>query len=249
MKYRNTSTNAANVPPTVQLYEMKHFLKNIREMGTQALSKITDIEKQAYEVEYEKNFTPAQVAVAKTTIENGYVVAEKLRLIYGDGSKQVKYFDRQRSSDESLCDIHNAKTPSPNEVFEAIKSARLLHPEQNSSHPSRDDDELSFINAATKYLIDHEYVLGADFTISNSITMACSHIQENLNSMLNASGDTPVDVLKLAGYNCAVTSDCQSIRWNPTSTSPYSSNDIGTLNLEFYVSVKGSLKARLVPAK
>ena len=163
-----------------------NVLTGIMSMDDATKAQVTDEQLDDYEIKYDEMKTYAREdkeSLSKMVTE----AKDLLKRIWGAGSKQVKYIERQTDYDfkNTTVSNHYEKFATPKFVRESVEIAKGKMFAQNSNSSTQtaisiDENNIQSIDKAIKYLTQEGYTYGTDFNTSNAVNIAKIHGMESV---------------------------------------------------------------------
>tara|TARA_R100001082_G_scaffold110360_1_gene90088 strand:+ start:383 stop:1201 length:819 start_codon:yes stop_codon:yes gene_type:complete len=184
-----TQQNSNNTTPISQSTFSWHTIENtpltgIISMDESTKAQISDEQLLDYENKYDemKDYAKSDLTLAKKKYNE---CLEIILQLWGRGSKQYKYFDRQTDYDmkDTTVSNHYEKYATPDFVNDSVAIAKGKVSTNNSKGSNTniqvDDKNMQSIDMAIKYLIQEGYEYGKDFTSLNAVNLAEVHKLES----------------------------------------------------------------------
>lgn len=170
----------------LNLYRMKHFLSDAKNLTMTGLSVVTSEDISEYTYEYNSNVEPnwkTDIATEKetqTTIINGVVA------LYGSYGKEHKYVMRCRDKQTSRISTHYNKYLTPNELQTLIDDSKSkMDSLEQVSTVGLDNKTMDNVDDAISFLITQGYTYGVDFSSHNAVDIAMSLASSTLGNLIS----------------------------------------------------------------
>jgi len=164
----------------LNLYEIKHMLKDFKHFPEEALSAISYSDIDEYETEYivyeEKTREDIQTRRALYNKINS-----DISILFEKNSKQHKYFIRAYHKEEGdVVSIHSKKYTPPKQIMRRVKDAKDKYEISSASSAKVDKFTMDNIDECISYLIENGFVFGKDFNANNAIDIATGVATDNI---------------------------------------------------------------------
>jgi hypothetical protein len=176
-----TNMSSDTQKKTLILARPNHFLSDADNMNEIALSGISPSELEDYRTAYEGTYTDEKASDLATSQEATNAIRTNIELLFGNNSKQVRYFDREIRNGDTLFDIHYRGITEPYDLEKKINRAnKAVEVDKTVQGNGVDADTMTEVNDAIAYLIKNGYTYGTDFNATNATDISKTHYLEQV---------------------------------------------------------------------
>ena len=165
----------------LELYEMKHPLKDALDQSDLIVSQYTTEDIENYETEWNIMNTH-RTADQDTCNESREALSEEVKFYFGKYSKEDKYFDRMVRNGDTKASAHYGRYPLPRTLVDKIETAKenvenmsIVSATVGVAEKTVDD-----IDSAISYLLKEGFTFGSDFNAHNAVDIARSNVNQSL---------------------------------------------------------------------
>tara|TARA_R110000744_G_scaffold6246_1_gene22042 strand:+ start:2529 stop:3209 length:681 start_codon:yes stop_codon:yes gene_type:complete len=168
----------------LNLYKMKHFLANAKNLSMTGLAVVTYEDLSEYTNEYDTNVEPDWQKDIKTESEIQSSVVEGIVALYGSYGKEHKYVMRCRDNTQ-IVRTHYNQYLSPQELGILVANAKeKTESLEEVSSVGLDNKTMDSVDDAIKFLITSGFTYGVDFSSHNAVDIAFSLAPDTLSTLI-----------------------------------------------------------------
>jgi len=166
-------------------HKINHRLKNVHKMPLESFSTISDRDLDSYEEEFDEYLekTREDEQYLRTVTQEAF---GKVKEIFGEYSKQAKYFSRAFDKGETLLDEHKNLYKPPSWMREKVEEAKKKDNLKIIPQGCVDNLTMESMDGCISFLLSEGYVFGKDFHAHNAIDISRGVAKE---VVLSAAGE------------------------------------------------------------